>query len=415
MRSSRRLGRRVRGRLRQLTCENRLVRGSIGVRLRAAILIGLWLPWLATAQSNASDATYQMYSGKDISFPEAQKKLQGKPICVKDIFGEAVRRLPRGLSRRGITRRKYIAFRTAPEYGSDMLCVVPKAAKESVRAIQATLAGGKILMWGKVRFRLGLTYVFVCDRVILSWIVPPTPAIKTPRPVTVADLLWFRAGFDGNLMATLNGREHKPRASLAGKYEPSDHSRALDVRHGIRPHYELAEGFPYNEGSLEFRFRPDFPQDKKQPDRSVLKIAGAAKSSITLRFRRSDYAWEFLLKTRSGARRLRIPYGRVTRGKWHHLLLVWNRHARPKPRIDLYHNGLKKQSAKYSVDLRGLTFLEIGASGPSVVSVDEVALYNRAFTPSQAAFASGSFGLGEKRLSSLAQLLTKDDLKKQRD
>jgi len=149
--------------------------GWMAAALAAGLLIGLALSRETTGQSATTGVSYEEYEGRNLAPEEAKKKLMNEPIAVKDLFGEEVTRLHTELTRKGITAQKYLVFRTQAGYGSDMLCVVPRTLKDSVEEVGKTLPGGKIFLYGQIKDRIGLTYVFVVDEAVRGWEPKPKP------------------------------------------------------------------------------------------------------------------------------------------------------------------------------------------------------------------------------------------------
>ena len=224
-----------------------------------------------------------------------------------------------------------------------------------------------------------------------------------------ADLLSFRAPFDGSTEATLGKRVARSRLAENVAYRSSVHSQALEVGKGTHVRYALGRSFPSESGALEVRFRPDFPQTCEQPERTVLRLKGRSGCSVTLSFQPIGYAWEFLVRRGQKTRSLRAWYGKAAQGRWHHLLLAWDVRGRPHPWLKLYLNGQPSGQALLDFSLSGITDLSIGGRHDSQVAVDEVAVYKRAVSETQARFLSGSFKKQEGRFSDLAERMTRDE------
>lgn len=186
--------------------------GWIAVALAVGLLLGLVVPREITGQSLKPDVTYEEYEGTSIASTEAKRKLEGLPIVLKDIYGEQVNRFPEGLTRRGITARRYVAFRTQPGYGSDMLCVIPGNQNESIEEFRKTLAGGKILLYGRLAFPIGINYVFVVDKYQRGWQPKKTTrsiVISVTRPDTAGRRL-YRLAEPGKTYRIFSPYDNKP-------------------------------------------------------------------------------------------------------------------------------------------------------------------------------------------------------------
>jgi len=167
--------------------------GWIAAALAVGLLLGLVVPRQITGQGLKPDVTYEEYEGTAVASLESKRKLEDLPIVIKDIYGSQVNRFPEALTRRNITPRRFVAFRTQAGYGSDMLCVLPRAQEESIQEYRKTLEGGKILIYGRFVFQIGLNYVFLVDRFQRGW----SPERKTrsivitvTRPGTTAKRLY---------------------------------------------------------------------------------------------------------------------------------------------------------------------------------------------------------------------------------
>ena len=207
----------------------------------------------------------------------------------------------------------------------------------------------------------------------------------------------------------LRGRTVSPAVADGLRYAPSDRGRALLVRNGTALRYNLGRSFPADAGALELRFRPDFPQTSDEPERTLLTLTGKAGVSVTLSYHPVGFRWEFMLRARRKQRRARLWYGKAKQGTWSHFLLVWDKQARPLPAISLHHNGRLAESDLHDLDLSGLTSLNIRGSRDAEVSLDELVIYNRAFTAPQARFLSATFKRDGDRFAALADRLARDE------
>ena len=144
--------------------------------LAASLLVGVAISQQtdAGAQSKLS-VTYEAYTGKDLATEEAKEKLKGTPLAVKDIFDEDVKRFPSGLAK-AFPPRKYRAFRTQAVRGSEMLCVVPRSDKEAIATLDAVTPQSKVFIYGRIRGRVGLSYVVQVDKIRRTW--DPEPESK---------------------------------------------------------------------------------------------------------------------------------------------------------------------------------------------------------------------------------------------
>ena len=250
--------------------------------------------------------------------------------------------------------------------------------------------------------------------ILLATLLTPAVALEAnaaaPEPAPARPLVFFRAGFDGDLHAKAAGKDVSPATSPAVEYVAGDHSQAVVIRKGAGLRYGLPEGFPCDAGSLELVFRPDFPQVAEEPQRTVLALRGKDGSELTLSFQPVGYRWEFVLKSPGQSRVVgQLWYGKAEQGRWQHFLLAWDRTAELRPVVNFFHNGKAAGALTYVPPRSLLTVLEVGGADKSEVSVDEVAIYTRALTESQAAFLASSAGQKGDRLAALADRIAADD------
>ena len=233
---------------------------------------------------------------------------------------------------------------------------------------------------------------------------------KVPaKPVQPADLILFRATFDGEADAVLLGKTASAQKALNVKYEPSDRSKALVLGKGTHLQYLLAGGTPPEGGALEFRFRPNFPQTSEQPKRMVFAMKGKGGSAITLEYLPIGKRWMLTAKTRKRTRMLPVWHGAAKEAKWNHFLFVWNKESKRSGTFVLYHQGKWAASGDYDFRWYGVTSLAIGGAHDSQISIDEMVIYKRPFTRDQAAFLATSFAEKGDRLAALCERITVDE------
>jgi len=68
-------------------------------------------------------------------------------------------------------------------------------------------------------------------------------------------LVFFHAGFEGDLAAQASGEVVKPEDVTEAVYVESEHSKAISLAAGSAVRYDLPDGFPFGAGSLELGFR----------------------------------------------------------------------------------------------------------------------------------------------------------------
>ena len=224
----------------------------------------------------------------------------------------------------------------------------------------------------------------------------------------------FRAAFDGKPEAELAGKPLNPATAKDVQFAPSDTSQALKITKGSKLVYDLGLKFPFRDGALEVRFRPDFPQTSKEPERTVLALTGPSKFRLTLDWKPIGMRWIFTVTHHRGWRREIIAWhGCVKAGKWNDLLLTWEKGKKRRGLFTLYLNGKWRNSELYDRSPAGPVKLEIGAlgKGGGDVTVDEVAVYNRPITKGQAPVLAQSFGDKAGRVAALTKRFAEDDRK----
>jgi len=226
------------------------------------------------------------------------------------------------------------------------------------------------------------------------------------RASAQGDVIFFRSGFNGVTQGMLEGESLDPTVTQGIRFAPSDNSQALKVEAGKSIGYELGDAFPSKAGALEIRFRPDFPQTADSPERDVLRLKGKSDFEAVLTFKPVGVRWVFTIAGKGWRKELTLWHGRVKTGQWNHVLFVWNKEENS---FAIYHNGKWAETISSDNRFGGPARLDIGAEHDVGISVDEIAMYKRVFTHSQAAFLAESFSKGD-RFAALIKRLAIDDL-----
>ena len=216
----------------------------------------------------------------------------------------------------------------------------------------------------------------------------------------------FRAEFNGAAEGTLDGKSIDPTIAQGLRFASSDNSGVLKVDTGVSVHYDLGDTFPREAGALEIRYRPDFPQSSDSPARVVLRLKGEGDYEAALSFNPSGLRWILTVSGNSWRKELTLWHGRVKAEQWSHLLFVWNK---PEQSFSIYHDGKWVETIPSDNRFGGPAQLEIGGEHDSRISVDEIALYKRAFTHSQAQFLAETFNTNGERLPIIIERLAHDD------
>ncbi|MBI3945328.1 MAG: hypothetical protein HY321_05380 [Armatimonadetes bacterium] len=237
--------------------------------------------------------------------------------------------------------------------------------------------------------------------------IAASPASAPAEKSSLADLVCFRAAFDGHARAEAGGRPCAPLAPQNLSFEPADSSPALVVGQGTQVEYDLAD-FPHRAGALEIRLKPRFPQTDDQPERVILNLSGENGGSLSLSYVPAGTRWEFIIRSASGEWPLRSWYGRVKADEWNHLLLVWDQDRDPHAAVTLYLDGKAEEERSYDGGLQGIRRVQIGGAHNAEVSIDEMVLYGFAPSPSQVEMMARSFEAKADRFSALAERVAQD-------
>lgn len=220
------------------------------------------------------------------------------------------------------------------------------------------------------------------------------------------DAVFFRAGFNGASRGMLEGESVDPTVMQGLRFARSDNSQALNVGAGTSIGYDLSDTFPSKAGALEIRFRPDFPQTDDSPQRDVLRLNGKSDFDAVLTYMPVGVRWVLTIAGKDWSKELTLWHGRVKAGQWNHVLFVWNKDEHS---FAIYHNGKWAETIDSDNRFGGPAQLEIGGEHDAGISLDEVAIYNRAFTHSQADFLARSFSVNGDRFAALTRRLSNDD------
>jgi hypothetical protein len=247
---------------------------------------------------------------------------------------------------------------------------------------------------------------------------PPILAISHPGIITLIlfalvgrvsaqdDANFFRAGFNGAVLGMLEGASLDPTATQGLRFVPSGSSQAWKIEPGNAIGYDLGDTFHSKAGALEIRFRPDFPQTADSPERDVLRLKGTSDFEAVLTFKPVGVRWVFTIVGKSWRKELTLWHGRVKTGQWNHVLFVWNKEENS---FAIYHDGKWVETISSDNRFGGPVRLDIGGEHDAGISVDEIALYKRAFTHPQAAFLAETFRIKGDRFDALTKRLAIDD------
>lgn len=99
----------------------------------------------------------------------------GKSVEVQDRFDGPVlvRNWPRGLRRHGISPDTHAAFHTHRVTGSDMLCFVAGADRQSIQVLEGLVTESPITLVGDVLDRTGGETIFLVSRMWRGHVAPP--------------------------------------------------------------------------------------------------------------------------------------------------------------------------------------------------------------------------------------------------
>jgi len=109
------------------------------------------------------------------------QKFVDKLVKIEDVFGEGIvpNRFPRELKAKGVTPQTHYGFRTHRVVGSDMTCFVPKGDEDAVKILRTAVNGEtELLVYGQLRWRLGIDKVFLVERLIRGWEEPVRPKVR---------------------------------------------------------------------------------------------------------------------------------------------------------------------------------------------------------------------------------------------
>ena len=247
-----------------------------------------------------------------------------------------------------------------------------------------------------------MTIPQVCRAVVLVIVLLPGAGTAHAQ----SDAVFFSAGFNGTPQGVLAGQPLAPAEHAGLRFVASDHSRAVQLAAGSRASYALGNTFPGDAGGFEIRFRPDFPQTADAPARDVLTLAGRGGSTAVLSFQPVGLRWLLTVSGKGWRKELTLWHGRVQASQWNHMLFTWNRSEQA---FAIYHNGKRVETVAYDNRFGTPSRLELGGTLDAGISVDEVAVYRRAFTHQQAAFLAASFEGEGQRFAALARQLEADD------
>jgi Concanavalin A-like lectin/glucanases superfamily len=218
--------------------------------------------------------------------------------------------------------------------------------------------------------------------------------------------VFFRATFDGNADAMLQGQPTSPVESQKLQYEASDQSKALIVGAGTTVRYNMGATYPSKAGAFAVRFKPNFPQTAKSPARVVMSIKRNGVYQVELSFSPKGLRWILTVKGRKWRKELILWHGRVKEKQWNHMLFVWDK---TEKKFSIYHQGKWVGTINHDNRYAGPGVLEIGGEHDAGISVDEVVLYNRAFTHKQAKLLNDTFKTKGDRFDTITKRLAADD------
>jgi len=101
---------------------------------------------------------------------DSPRQFIGRFVEIKDVFDRPATRLPKGISRYGVSSKKHRAFETSPLIGSHMLCLVPRTNEEALKVLDSPVVEGtKILLRGRVLKPIGVHTIFMVEEMYRGW------------------------------------------------------------------------------------------------------------------------------------------------------------------------------------------------------------------------------------------------------
>lgn len=125
---------------------------------------------------------YEEYEGQTLNTLEARRRVEGRPIAVKDIFERGETALPRDVERAGVSLRRFVAFRARDGFGSGLLCLMRRDNEAGMEVLPRIVPGDNILMLGRIQ-RLGTVHVFYVEELYRGHTRPPVRSVV----LTVSD------------------------------------------------------------------------------------------------------------------------------------------------------------------------------------------------------------------------------------
>lgn len=210
----------------------------------------------------------------------------------------------------------------------------------------------------------------------------------------------LRVGFDGNCRAALRGRSIEPQnTETKVELRPGLQTQAALLSDGRRLEFDLGRNFPSDAGSLEIRFRPDFPQSPEQASRTIVSLAGKTDARIDFGFVPQGVRWQFTVASGKWRRSFAASnFDDEDRSRWTQLILTWDKRARSGAVCRLYRDGKfdRHRTEAFDGDLTGISRLTIGGDGDLSTLIDELVLYDHALDDDSVDFLHSAAADGDR-------------------
>jgi hypothetical protein len=205
--------------------------------------------------------------------------------------------------------------------------------------------------------------------------------------------IFFHVGFDGKSAATLNGATVQPTREAATAFEGTGEQGALTLGQGTTIEFDLGEGFPSEAGSIEVRFKPNFPQQPDQQGRLLFSLVSPDNTGVNFGFDSKGTRWQFGVNYPKWQRKVSAWYfDKRHEQRWTSLVLTWE--TSPTPLLRLYRDGKldRSRTERYTHSFAGLRRLIIGGAEDVRTSIDEIVIYRQALSPSDVTVLHSSYG-----------------------
>lgn len=172
---------------------------------------------------------------------------------------------------------------------------------------------------------------------------------------------------------------------------------------------KMPENFPMDEGSLEIRFKPEFPQNSNQETMTLMELKGKS-TNIKFYFKPNGICWIFNIEAGKWRKEVTLWHHIVKENEWNNVLLTWNKNEKPRGKFNLYLNGKWRNSAIYDRKLAPPLEMKIfNDNERQKTEIDRIIVYGRCMTKDQAKVLSGDFDSEKSRLDALRAKLKSDD------